>query len=260
METTEINQVYRWGRIALIVLVVFLAIQGLNGLKDLREPSLNSSVITVMGEGEAFAIPDLATFSFSVSADRPTVEQAQGEVTEKMDGVLAALEKLGIEERDLKTTDYSVWPKYVYPQIYCIQAPCPSPRQEQDGYTVSHSVTVKVRDTEKAGEALSLAGSLGVTNLSGVSFTVDNPDTVMAEARKLAIEEAEQKAEVLADDLGVKLVRIVSFSDGFDGGGIMPYRQELAMGNATDMDAKAPTLPLGENRVQANITITYEIR
>ncbi len=259
METTEINQVYRWGRIALIVLVVFLAIQGLNGLKDLREPSLNSSVITVTGEGEAFAIPDLATFSFSVSADRPTVEQAQGDVTKKMDEILAMLSNLGIEDRDIKTTDYSVWPKYVYNQINCATSFCPG-RQTQDGYTVNHSVVVKVRDTEKAGEALSLVGSNGATNLSGISFTVDNPDAVMAEARKLAIEEAEGKAEILADDLGVKLVRIVSFSDGFDGGGIMPYRQELAMGNATDMAAKAPTLPLGENRVQANITITYEIR
>ncbi len=259
MESTEINQVYKWGRIALIVLVVFLAIQALNGLKTLREPSLNSSVITVTGEGEAFAIPDLATFSFTVSADKPTVEEAQTEVTKKMDSTLAALEKLGVEERDLKTVDYSVWPKYVYPQIYCIQAPCPSPRQEQDGYTVSHSVMVKIRDTEKAGEALSLAGSLGVSNLSGISFTVDNPDTVMAEARQLAIEEAKEKAEVLAQELGVKVVRVISFSDGFDGG--TPYYPErLQMGNATDMAAKAPDLPVGENRVQANVTITYEIR
>ncbi len=258
METTEINQVYKWGRIALIALVVFLAVQALNGLKALREPSLNSSVITVTGEGEAFAIPDLATFSFSVSADKLKVEEAQAEVTKKMDEIIAMLTDLGIEEKDIKTADYSVWPKYVYNQINCTTAFCPG-RQVQDGYTVNHTVTVKVRDTDQAGEALSLVGSNGATNLSGLSFTVDDLEQVTAEARQQAIDKAEEKAEALAHELGVKLVRIVSFSDGFDGG--MPYYPErLQMGNATDMATKAPDLPVGENRVQANVTITYEIR
>ncbi len=259
METQELNQVYKWVRIALIVLAVFLAFEALGSLKALREPSLNGSVITVSGEGEAFAIPDLATFSFSVSADSKTVGEAQDEVTEKMDAILAGLSDLGIAEKDVKTTDYSVYPKYVYNPIFCITAPCPPGRQDQDGYTASHSVTVKVRDADKAGEALALVGDNGATNLSSVSFTVDDPDQIMAEARSLAIADAESRAKSLAKELGVKIVRVVSFSDGFDGA--MPYYrgETMQVGVAADM-MKAPTLPTGENKVQVNVSVTYEIR
>ncbi len=261
MQTQEL---YKWGRIALIALTVFLAVSALGGLKSLRtiDPAYNS--ITVTGEGEAFAIPDVASFSFTVSADAKTVAAAQEEVTKKMDAILAKVKDLGIEDKDVKTTDYSVWPKYTYSQGVCtMQYPsnCSPGRQVQDGYTASHSVTVKVRDTEKAGEALSAAGSLGATNLSSLNFTVDDPDAVMNEARALAIEDAKEKAEILSKELGVRLVRVVSYSDG--GNSPMPYysREAFGMGGDTAVaQSKAPTLPVGENKAQVSVSVTYEIR
>jgi uncharacterized protein len=258
------TEIYKWGKIALIMLVVFLGVTTLNSLKHLRsiDPAYNS--ITVSGEGEVFAVPDVASFSFSVSADATTVATAQAEVTKKMDAILKAMKDLGIEDKDVKTSDYSVWPKYTYRQIYCITTPCPGTQQVQDGYTASHTVTVKVRDTEKAGAALSAAGDAGATNLSGLTFTVDDLDTIVAEARDLAIKDAREKAEGLADDLGVRLVRVVSFSDSL-GGYPQPYyaRDTMGMGGPEMMasnQAKAPTLPMGENKAQVSVSITYEIR
>ncbi|MFZ2484805.1 MAG: SIMPL domain-containing protein [Minisyncoccia bacterium] len=261
MNTPETQKVLKWAGIALIVLAVFLGVQTLGALKGLRgiNPAYNS--ISVTGEGEAVSVPDIASFSFTVSADAKSVSDAQGQVTSKMDAILAELKTLGIEEKDIKTTDYSVWPKYTYEAMVCSSTYCPPGRQVADGYTANHSILVKIRDTEKAGEALAVAGDNGATGLSGISFTVDDPDKIMDEARAEAIKDAKEKAKTLSKELGVRLVRVVSFYDN-TGGGPMPYYAE---GMGGDMMVKtqanpAPTLPTGENKVVVNVTVTYEIR
>jgi uncharacterized protein YggE len=253
------QEIQKWGKIALIMFVIFMGVTVAKGLQDLRaiDPAYNS--ITVSGEGEAFAVPDVAVFTFSVSADAQSVEAAQSQVTQKMDAILAKLTDLGVADKDVKTTDYSVYPKYVYNTIYCIAAPCP-PQQKQDGYTASHSVTVKVRKTDDAGKALAAAGEAGATNLSGLSFQVDDNDKVVGEARAAAIKDAREKAKELAKDLGVRLVRVVSYSDSL-GGVPTPYYAALeARGGADMAQAKAPTLPTGENRSVVMVNVTYEIR
>jgi uncharacterized protein YggE len=259
MQTTELNMIYKWVRIALIVLVVFLTVLTLGKLKSLRDvaPAYNS--VTVTGQGEAVAVPDVATFSFTISADAPSVSAAQEAVTKKVDAVLKALADLKIEEKDIKTSDYSVYPKYVYKQNICASGYC-SGNQVQDGYTASHSVTVKVRDTEKAGQALAAAGDNGATNLSSLSFTVDDPDQVTTEARTLAIKDAREKAEALAKALGVRLVRVVGFYDSSEGGPLPMYREANMAGDAVMTQAKAPTVPTGENKTTVSVNVVYEIR
>ncbi len=259
MNTEETRKVIKWAWIALVVLAIFLAVETLGALKNLREinPAYNS--ISVNGEGEAVSIPDIASFSFTVSADAQTVSDAQSQVTEKMDAILTELELLGVEDKDIKTIDYSVWPKYTFETAICSPTFCPPSRQVQDGYTASHSVSVKIRETEKAGEVLALVGDNGATNLSNISFTVDDPNKVLNEARAEAIADAKKKASTLAKELGVRLVRVVSFYDNIDNVG--PYYAEgLGGDNIRASVAPTPTLPVGENKVKVNITITYEIR
>lgn len=258
MNTLETQQILKWGRVVLIALALFLGVEALGALKNLRsiDPAYNS--ISITGLGEVILIPDVATFSFSVSADAKVVSDAQAEVTKKMDAILAGLKELGIEERDIKTTNYSVWPKYTYPEIYCITVPCPPTRQVQDGYTASHDVTVKVRRTEDAGKALALAGSKGATGLSNISFTVDDEEKILDEARAMAIKNAKEKAKILSKELGVRLVRVVSFYD--NNGGITPYYAEGMGGDTVRTVAPAPTIPVGENKVTVSVTVVYEIR
>ncbi len=259
MNTQEMQNIYKWVWIVLIILAVFLGVKTLASLKDLRNTSPSYNTISVSGEGEVFAVPDLASFTFTVSADAQTVDAAQETVTKKVDTILAELKDLGIEEKDIKTTDYSVWPKYRYEVSPAIYPPMPG-RQIPDGYTASHSVMVRVRDTDKAGEALSVAGSAGATNLSGISFTIDEPEKLQANARALAIKNAREKAELLSDKLDVRLVRVVSYSDSSDGG-IPYYREALGMGgDVATVTAKAPDLPTGENKVKVVVNVTYEIR
>ncbi|MGB3922057.1 MAG: SIMPL domain-containing protein [Minisyncoccia bacterium] len=261
MNTESTQNVFKWGKIVLIVLAVFLAAEALGSLKGLKaiDPAYNS--ISVSGEGEIVAPPDVAVFSFSVSADAKSVSDAQGEVTEKMNSILDGLETMGVEEKDIKTTDYSIWPKYKYEPLICTTMYCPPSRQVEDGYTVTHSVSVKVRKTEQAGEALALVGEKGATNLSGISFVVDDPDKILEEARAMAIADAKEKAKALSKDLGVRLVRVVSFYDN-TGGGIPSYGEAMGMGGdmVRNIKAPAPTIPMGENKITVNVTVVYEIR
>ncbi|MBX4181585.1 SIMPL domain-containing protein [Candidatus Parcubacteria bacterium] len=259
MNTQEMNSIYKWGRFVLVILFVFLVIKSVSSLQSLGNTQPSYNTITVTGEGEAFAIPDIANFSFSISADAKTVSDAQSQVTEKMDKVLDAIKKLGVDDKDIKTTDYNAYPRYSYSGGVCTQYSCPPSKQTLDGYTATHSVTVKIRKTEDSGKILAAAGDNGATNLSGLNFTMDDPQVVTSEARAKAIEDARSRAKVLSDQLGVKLKRVVSFSDSTDGG-VMPYYREAVGLQTKDASAPTPTLPTGENKVRVVVNVVYEIR
>src|SRR3989344_5679822 len=218
MDKLETYKIWQLVRVVLVLLAVFLLAEALGSFKDFRSinPSYNS--ISVTGEGEVVIVPDIANFSFTVSADAATVSEAQMKVTEKMNAILAGLKEMCIEEKDIKTSGYSVYPRYSFETVVCSPNFCPPTRQKQDGYTANHSISVKVRKTEDAGRALTLAVDKGATGFSDISFTVDDPEKVMEEARAEAIKNAKDKAKVLSKELGVRLVRVVSFYDNTGGG------------------------------------------
>ena len=249
----------RWGLAVIIILAVFLGVKTIGALKDLGEndPVFNS--VSVVGDGEVFVIPDIATFSFGVSVDAKTVSEAQSQVTEKTNSLIEKLESAGIEKKDIKTTNYSVWPKYTYERVVCTPGYCPPSNPVPDGYTTSHTITLKIRDTEQAGEILALVGDNGATDISNISFTTDDPDQAVNEARAEAIADAKAKAKLLSKDLGVRLVRVVNFFDSSSPSQPIPYGMgEVAMMKAAD--SVAPTIPTGENRVRVSVTVVYEIR
>jgi uncharacterized protein YggE len=214
-----------------------------------------SSTISVTGEGEVIAVPDVATFEFSIQVTGESVQIAQDEATKKANAALDFLKKNGVEEKDIKATGYNAYPRYSYD--YCQGGVCTS-EQRLVGYDVSSSFTVTVRDTAKAGELLSGIGATGITNVSGLNFTIDDPAKLKEEARSKAIEHAKAQAERLAQDLGVDLEGVINFSEDQ---GYTPEPYYGAMGGAMDMSVKTatPELPAGENIVKSRVYITYEI-
>lgn len=223
--------------------------------------------ITVSGTGEFSAKPDIALISYSVIEEGKTPAEAQEKSTQKWNEVLAYLKNAGIAEKDIRTAGYNMTPKYDYSRTNLGCTPTYCPPQGNPilvGYTVVQTAEVKIRDLTKAGEVLASIGGFKVQNVNGLDFTFDNPDMLQAEARKLAIAEAKDKAQILARDLGVTLVRISSFDEN---GNSPIYYNRLQMDLESQTGgAKAPTanpapdLPTGENKVISNVTITYEIR
>mgnify|MGYP003418752647 FL=1 len=247
----------------LVLLAVFLFALTLKTFKEYHFVGGGvpvSNVISVSGEGEAFGVPDVAEFTFSVIEEGQVVSTVQASATTRANAAKEFLEGAGIDEKDIKTVGYNISPRYQYGSVECLRYPCPPQTPTIDGYTVTETVSVKVRDISKAGELVSGIGSLGVQNVSNVSFMIDDPDFVTAEARAMAIEEAKAKAMRLADDLGVTLVRIVNFSEGYGGYPVPMYARDSAVMAATPESAPVPELSPGESKVTSSVTITYEIR
>lgn len=217
--------------------------------------------ISVMGEGEATAVPNVGQFSFAVMAEGKTAAEAQDASGKKMNDILAYLKEKGVEEKDVKTENYNLNPKYRYDARPCSLNFCPPSTPVADGFEVSQSVSVKVRDTGKSGELIAGVGDKGATNISGLNFIVDDNTAVKAEARSKAIADAKQKAEKLSADLGVRLVRITSYYENEGYYPPMPYAEKSAvMNQGMDAAAGVPAVPVGENNTKVNVTISYEVR
>jgi len=245
--------------IALWLVVSLLIIAIVSDIKEYRfigggVPVTNT--ISVSGEGEVFAVPDIATFSFSVVEERETATLAQEKAAEKINAILDFLDTAQVAEKDIKTTAYNVYPRYEFIQVVCITFPCPTQR-EFKGFEVRQTIIVKVRDTSAAGEILSGVGERGATDISGLSFTIEDEELLQSEAREMAIDNARAKAKELASQLGVRIVRVVSFSES---GGFGVIRAFAVEERALGIGGIVPELPTGENKITSFVTVTYEIR
>lgn len=216
----------------------------------------------VQAEGDAIAVPDVAQFSFSVLTEGGTdLGALQTENTEKMSKAIAFLKDEGVNEKDIKTSQYSINPRRQYYNCSRIGGggePCPPP--DIVGYTVTQSVSVKIRDFTKTGEIVAGVIENGANTTSGLSFTIDDPTSVQNEARKEAIEKAQDKAKQIARDAGFSIGRLISINEG--GGYYAPQYarvESLAIGGSSD-DFSVPKIEAGSEEVTVNITLVYEIR
>ncbi len=249
----------------LFLLCVFLGAKTIS--EFLKYDSLDNeipyNVITVTGKGEAFAVADIANFSFSIDEEAPTLPEAQKKATEKGNKTLAYLKENGVDEKDIKTLSYNAGPKYEYTCSPKIAYGCVNGKNVIVGYTISNRVGVKVRNVEKAGELLTGIGERGAANMSELQFVVDDEEVLKAEARKLAIEDAKEKAEILAKDLGVDLDDITSFYENTNDYPMYSARSDTMMEKNMVGGAMAnpiPQLPKGENKVMVSVSVTYKIK
>ncbi|HOX60662.1 MAG TPA: SIMPL domain-containing protein [Candidatus Magasanikbacteria bacterium] len=206
--------------------------------------------ITVQGMGKVTAKPDVAVTTMGMVASAKTVAEAQAKNTETMNKLILRLKELGVDSKDIQTTNYNIYPQYDY---------TPERGQTLRGYEVSQSVTVKVRDLDKANDVLGLAGEVGANNVSGLQFIIDDADKFKEEARGLALEKVWSKADALTKELGVSVVGVVSY-DEYDGGTSYPMyaKSDMAVGMGGGM--AAPTIESGSTDVVVNANVTFEIR
>ena len=255
--------IVKMGATVLGALALFLLIQAVSALKQyhyIGSGVTATNTISVSGTGDVFAVPDRATFTVTVHEEAKTVADAQDSATKKASAIIEYLKGAGVDEKDIKTTNYSVNPKYEYSQAVCQPGYCPPGRQTLTGFEVYQTVEVKVKDTKKAGDLLTGVGSKGASEVSGLSFTIEDEDSLKAQARDKAIAQAKGKADALAQQLGVQVVRVVGFSEDSGGGPIYYAKTMAADSMGIGGAAPAPEIPTGQNKITSNVTITYEIR
>ncbi len=230
-----------------VLLAVFLAAKSWETINDISKLDFQTPAISVTGEGKIFIKPDIGEVTLAVSSEAGTVEAAQKRATEVINKIFQTLKEKGVEEKDIKTVNYSINPQYDYSDG----------KQRLRGYQVSQSFKVKIRDLAKTGEIIASASQAGANQVGGLSFTTEDPTKLQAEARDKAIEDAKTKAKELAKKLGVRLGKVVGFSE-FGGSGPIPYFgfEKAGMGGAV----ASPEIPVGENEIRVNVSITYQIK
>lgn len=220
------------------------------------------NTITVSGKGEVSAVSDIASLYINLNKEGKTAKEAQGLLNESITKTLTYLKDQKIENKDIKSEYGGLNPKYSYEQPACYSYPCPNKDPKIIAYTATQAITVKVRVVDSASEIRTGLAGIGVTDISGPTFSVDNEDKIKENARSLAIKDAKEKAKVLAKDLGVKLGKIVNYYDNNDGGTCTSCfsKNMLSSDSRVAFSAPAPTLPKGENKITSDVSIIYEIK
>ena len=266
MQAEYIKNLYRASLVFIVILSLFFAVKLLAEFRAYgMMGSSEANTITLSGHGEVEAVPDIASVYFTIESSKATQSASSDEVNTKTKSILDFLKSSGITERDIKTEGYNSYPKYSNPEpcpLYyspnSIMPPCRS-ESKIIGYTVSQNISVKIRKVDDVSKIVDGLNKIGVTNMSGPNFTIDDPDALQAKARKEAIADAKAKAEVLAKDLGVRLGRVANFSESGYPGPIFYGKARMEADSVSS--ASVPSeIPAGENTITSDVTITYEIR
>ncbi len=208
-----------------------------------ERPSLNLSAY-----GEVKAAPDMATIHFGVVTEAATAAEAMQQNAARMNQVMTALRRAGIQERDVQTSGLNLSAQYDY-----VQNEPPRLR----GYQASNQVTVIINDLGKVGSTADAVVAAGVNQINGISFGLKDPAAAENRARQLAVRNLQAKAALYSQALGVELGGIRSLTEG---GGYAPQpprpmyaRAEMAM------DAGSTPVAAGELTVRIDITGVYDL-
>lgn len=210
------------------------------------------AVISVNASGETTAKPDMAIVNLGVVTEGSSANEALLANNEAMKKAIDAMKASGIEERDLQTSNFSIYPVYDKNSSY------KKLTDKKNEYRVSNSLTVRVRDLSKLGTILDESVKLGVNSSSNLTLTNADPKPYTTQARKNAVIEARERAETLADAAGVKLGRVLIINEG--NAQFAPIQQRGMMMADSAAGARAPVpIASGELEYNVNVMVTFEI-
>lgn len=206
--------------------------------------------IAVNGEGKVSVRPDIGLLNLGVEVTAPTVAEARDQAATAMDAMQTAMNDEGVADEDIQTQFFNIYPQYNYSE---------SSPPTIIGYIVSNQVQVKVRNLDSVSNVLdaSIAAGGDAVRVNGISFTVENPDEFLADARREAVAKARANAEILADAAGVSLGKAISINESTNsGGGYYPAMETRA--SAQDAGGASPVNP-GEQELIVNVYVVYAI-
>lgn len=215
-----------------------------------------NTLLSVSAEGKTSRRPDMATFSAGVASTGKTAGEAMAANAADMNRVVAALKKAGIADKDIQTSNLSLNPIYADnsrtpPDAYGQQLP------RIIGYSANNNVTVKQRNVAEFGKVIDTLVAAGANQVNGPSFEVDDSDAATDEARIEAMKKARARAELYARAAGLRVVRIVSISEG--GGYTPPMPVMYARAAAADMGGGPTPVQAGQVELSAGVNVLFEL-
>ena len=234
---------------ALVVLVAIGIFK--NHSLDLNVSEHKNNTVTISGKAEKEVVPDTARISFAVNEYNKKQNIAADRVNKKVKKILSAVKDLDIDEKDIKTQNYTIHPEYTWNG---------GKRLFKD-YRASQRVELKVRDLDKTSKVIKLLAENKADNINGPNMFVGDREKIQEELRAEAIEDAQKKAHELANELGVSLSKIISFSEsGSNNYYPRPmYKMSMALDNAAGQSVEAPEINPGEEKITKTVSITFQI-
>jgi uncharacterized protein YggE len=211
------------------------------------------STFDVTGESEVSVVPDNAQITLGIEVTKPRVAEAQIEVNRVMSDLTNKLKEMGIDPKDIKTQNYSVFPNYDFS----------SGSQRANGYKVHSSIRVDIKQFDQINSIIDTATAAGVTEVGNVTFTLsDEKDAqVKKEARAEAIEKAKANASELSNLAGMKLGKIVNVSEGrADVPQLFDLKMSASRTEAADGGIlnQATNIEAGSSTYRYTVTLSYE--
>lgn len=206
------------------------------------------TLLQINADGSSEARPDLATINLGVTTEGQTAQAALQENARRMTALTQALRRAGVAERDIQTSNVSVHPQQQY-------------REGQEplitGYQANNTVNARVRNVNNLGRVIDAAVAAGGNTIHGVSFSHAEPEAQLDAARRDAIAEARRRADLYANALNMRVVRIVAVSEG--GGYSPPIPMSMMAARNMAQDASTPISP-GEIETRASVSVTFELQ
>ncbi|HSA83427.1 MAG TPA: SIMPL domain-containing protein [Patescibacteria group bacterium] len=225
-----------------------------------------NAVFTAEGTGETTYVPDTALISLGVNKTATTQEEAKNQTNEIINKITEDLKKLGIAEKNIKTTNFSVYEDYtdVVTTTTTLRAEetiaiMPERPTKPNGYTASANIEVRAKPLDTAEQVIDIATKDGATQVGTYQMVVDEDKQkeLETEARLEAIKNAKEKAKELSDAAGIRLGRVISIQEG-GAGYPRPLLMKADMAGGT-FEAAAPTeLNPGENTISISVTLSFE--
>jgi len=218
--------------------------------EEIGQPMPYEHTIIVEGEGKVTGKPDIATITMGTESHGIDVTTAQTTNSDVMNKIVSETKALGISEDDIQTSGYNVYED--------LQWNSDTEDYESKGWIVSNYITIKVRDTSKLPTVLAMAGQNGITDISGPTFTIDDTTNLKAEARTKAIAQAQEKAAAIATSLGMRIEKVVGYSEWSPS--TYDYNYGFGMGGSSEsLKAASPTIETGSTEVTLNVSVTYKL-
>lgn len=238
--------------ISIVIVIAALAIiKALNIAYPIEITSKSTSgELAVVGEGKVDVVPDTASADLGIIVtNASSVNDAQDKINKANNSIVAALKKQGVDKKDIKTSNYSIYPNYDYQK---------NPSGEIIGYNGNVTITVKVRDTQRLPTVIQEATNAGANQVIGTTYSVDSPEKYREDARDKAIQNAKEQAQKLADSLGIRLGKVVNIVESTSGTTPPVFARE-AMGLGSGA-APAPDLQPGSQTITSTVTLYFEKR
>jgi len=207
--------------------------------------------LNVNGTGQIFLSPDIAYIYIGVHTEEPTAADAVTANNEETQQVIEALKAAGVEAKDIRTTNFSIWPNQQYG---------PDGQPTGTRYVVDNSVFVTVRELDNLGDLLDAAVSAGANSINSIQFDVADKTDALKKAREEAVKDAKAQAQELADVAGMDLgeVQSISFYDSAP----MPYMDSYGKGGGGAAVSEAAAVPIqpGQLTLTVTVSMSYAIK